>query len=51
LEFTAVVFLGAQESVGNYLNNALDLVFNLLGSIIAVFFIFPYHRKRQSKKA
>lgn len=49
-EFIAVVFLGAQEEVGDYFNNALDLVFNLLGSIIAVFFIFPYHSKRQINK-
>jgi len=47
-EFGAVVFLDAQETVGDYFNNALDLVFNLIGSIIACFFIFPYHRKRQS---
>jgi len=49
LEFGAVVFLGAQEAVGDYFNNALDLVFNLLGAVIACFFIFPYHRKRQTK--
>lgn len=49
LEFGAVVFLGAQEAVGDYFNNALDLVFNMLGAVIACFFIFPYHRKRQLK--
>jgi uncharacterized membrane protein YjdF len=49
-EFAAVVFLGAQESVGDYFNNALDLVFNLFGAIVACFFIFPYHRKREIKK-
>jgi len=46
LELGAVIFLGAQEGVGDYLNNALDLVFNLLGSIIAVFFIHSYHKRR-----
>jgi uncharacterized membrane protein YjdF len=50
LEFMAVILLGAQEGVGGYLNNAWDLVFNLLGSIIAVFLIFPYHSNRQIKK-
>ena len=49
-EFGAVVFLDAQEAVGDYFNNALDLVFNLIGAIIACFFIYPYHRKRQINK-
>jgi len=49
VEFGAVVFLGAQEAVGDYFNNALDLVFNLLGSIIAVFFIYKYHKKQIKK--
>lgn len=49
VELGAVVFLGAQETVGDYFNNAMDLVFNLLGSIIACLFIFPYHRKRQTE--
>lgn len=47
IEFSAVVFLGAAERVGDYFNNALDLVFNLVGSIIACFFIVHYHRKEQ----
>ena len=46
LEFGAVVFLGAAKQVGDYFNNALDLVFNLVGSIIACFFIIKYHRRR-----
>ena len=50
LEFLAVIFLGVQEAVGDYFNNALDLVFNMLGSIIAVFFIYSYHYKRQNHK-
>ena len=50
LELGAVIFLGAQEGVGDYFNNALDLVFNLLGSIIAVFFIYPYHKRRIKNK-
>lgn len=51
LEFGAVVFLDAQEAVGDYFNNAADLVFNLIGSVIAVIFIHPYHKKRLAKKA
>ena len=51
LEFGAVVFLDAQEAVGDYFNNASDLVFNLIGSVIAVFFIHPYHKKRIAKKS
>lgn len=46
LEFGAVIFLGADKAVGDYHNNALDLVFNTLGSIIACFFIYQYHKKQ-----
>ena len=45
LELGAVVFLGAAEQVGNYMNNAIDLVYNLIGSIIACYFIIRYHKK------
>jgi len=48
IEFNAVVFLGAAERVGDYFNNTLDLVFNLIGSIIACFFII-YHHKKETK--
>ncbi len=48
LELGAVVFLGAAERVGDYINNALDLVFNLCGSIIACLFIIRHHRRKQS---
>ena len=47
LEFFAVVFLNASKQVGDYINNTLDLVFNLLGAVIASYFIFYfYHKKR-----
>jgi hypothetical protein len=36
IEFATVSFFGA-TGVGNYINNALDLVFNSLGAILAVF--------------
>lgn len=39
IEFAMVVFAGAAEAVGDYHNNALDLVFNLIGSIIAAFYM------------
>lgn len=51
LELGAVVFLDAQEAVGDYFNNAIDLVFNLIGSVIAVFFIHPYHKKRIAERS
>lgn len=47
LELGAVVFLGAAKQVGDYINNALDLVFNLGGSIIACFFIIKYHKGKR----
>ena len=46
LELGAVVFLGASKQVGDYMNNALDLVFNLAGSIIASIVIVRYHKKK-----
>ncbi len=45
IELIAVVFLGAAERVGGYFNNALDLVFNLIGTIIASIVIIYYHKK------
>jgi uncharacterized membrane protein YjdF len=50
LEFGAVIFLGAAEQVGDYFNNAWDLVFNLTGSIIACFFILYYHGEKLREK-
>jgi len=45
IELVAVVFFNAAEKVGDYLNNALDLVFNLIGCIIACFYLMDYHKK------
>ena len=50
LEFGAVVFLNAAEAAGDYFNNALDLFFNLIGAIVAVFFIHTYHAKQLKRK-
>ncbi len=45
IEFGAVVFLGAEKQVGDYLNNALDLVFNLAGAVTACICIFCCRKK------
>lgn len=47
LELGAVLFLGAAEQVGDYFNNAFDLVFNLLGSIVACVIILEHHAKQK----
>lgn len=38
IEFSTVVFFGA-TGVGGYYNNAIDLVFNTIGALVAVFFM------------
>jgi hypothetical protein len=42
VEFLAVVFLHAQEQVGGYFNNSLDLCYNTFGSILATLYIRAY---------
>lgn len=44
-ELSAVIFLNAGSQVGDYMNNAFDLVFNLLGSITACFLLIYYYKK------
>lgn len=39
IEFGMVLFAGAADAVGGYYNTALDLVFNLIGAIIGVWFV------------
>jgi len=39
VEFAMVVFANAAEGVGDYYNTALDMVFNLIGSILGVWFV------------
>ncbi|GIU68955.1 MAG: hypothetical protein KatS3mg002_0191 [Candidatus Woesearchaeota archaeon] len=46
MELFAVLFLNASEQVGDYLNNAFDLVYNLMGSIFATIYLF-YIQKEQ----
>lgn len=50
VEFAAVVFFDAAEKVGGYFNNALDLVFNTLGSILACIIIYIYREKPSFKR-
>lgn len=47
VEFGAVVFLGSAETVGDYWNNSLDLVFNLVGSVGAALLISFHHRRQE----
>ena len=39
IELIAVYFLNASEAVGTYYNNALDLIFNLIGAILAAIWL------------
>lgn len=41
VELSAVIFFHSEAAVGDYYNNALDLVFNAIGSIIALLFTNP----------
>ena len=47
VEFAAVAFFG-QTGVGGYWNTALDLVFNMLGAIVATIFIHYYYRPKNN---
>ncbi|MBU2524362.1 DUF2238 domain-containing protein [Patescibacteria group bacterium] len=47
IELVAVEFLDASAGVGDYTNNAVDLVFNLFGSVLACFIIYHYYRKEE----
>lgn len=46
VEFGAVIFLDAAETVGGYYNTSLDLVFNFVGAICASVLIQQYHKRR-----
>jgi uncharacterized membrane protein YjdF len=46
LEFGAVIYLNAADQVGDYLNNARDLLYNLWGVVVACFFIMTHHIRR-----
>jgi len=42
IEFFTVVFFNAGATVGGYYNTALDLVFNFIGALTAVFLAFKF---------
>lgn len=46
VELMAVVFLNAQAGVGDYLNNAIDLVYNSIGIIVAIIILDINHQYR-----
>ena len=48
IEFLTVVFLNAGEDVGGYYNNAIDLIFNFIGAIIAVFVAIPRNQNNST---
>lgn len=50
VELGAVLLFGVSKMVGDYMNNAFDLLFNLIGSIIACFFIMEHHRRKHNIK-
>jgi hypothetical protein len=49
LELGAVVFFDVSERVGDYMNNALDLLFNLIGAIVACIFLIIYHKREEKR--
>jgi hypothetical protein len=46
VEFSTVVLFDAGEAVGGYYNNAIDLIFNFIGAIIAALVIVPKKQPR-----
>ncbi len=50
MELGAVLWLGAAKTVGDYFNNAFDLVWNATGSIVACVTISMYERRTALKR-
>lgn len=50
VELFGVVFLNAGPRVGDYMNNALDLAWDFVGSIIASFLIRYFHKSKYFKR-
>ena len=48
MELGAVIFFHAQDRVGDYMNNAFDLVFNLVGSTIGSIIIISRKEYREN---
>ena len=51
VELIAVLALKAQNGVGNYLNNAFDLVFNFVGGGIGTLIVAMYHKEKYQAQA
>lgn len=49
IEFIAVIAFNAADRVGDYDNNARDLVFNFVGSVMATAIIYHYYRESQEE--
>jgi len=49
MEFSAVILVNAQ-GVGDYFNNAWDLVYNFLGAITGAVIIYLFHKPKPHKK-
>lgn len=47
IEFIAVVIFDAADKVGDYDNNARDLVYNLAGALMATGIIYHYYKEAQ----
>ena len=50
IELIAVIFFGAAEQIGDYMNNALDILYNFIGAILATIFIFWHEKKYKQIK-
>lgn len=48
IEFTMTV-VAPESGVGGYINNALDLIANLIGALIAMIFIYLSEKKREDR--
>tara|TARA_Y100000034_G_scaffold136068_2_gene210596 strand:+ start:523 stop:1134 length:612 start_codon:yes stop_codon:yes gene_type:complete len=49
-ELIAVIFFDASKGVGGYMNNAIDLVVNMLGAIAGATIILLYRRTKKFKE-
>lgn len=47
IELGGVILFNSSETVGDYFNNAWDLVFNLLGTILGTIFILKYKENKK----
>jgi len=50
IELLGVVFFQAADGVGTYTNNAVDLVYNTIGAILASIIVVKYHRRLIDRK-